>query len=616
MKIKKTYNLILPLILLLLMNTISYSQNSEEIKDSTKVYRNIYDFSRKSKTSEFFYHLFFNKRALQKKPSSQVSTKNTKPEINHIKHKGKIIRNIYIDSYDPFGYSLNDTLKKPRKKIEKIGNSSHIKTRKFTIKNLLLFKEYEEYDSLKIVESERLIRRQRYTRRTQIEILPTNSADTVDVSVKVLDSWSLLPNGNLSTNQGDVKLTERNLLGLGHQISGTYKYRFEDHQKTISSRYSINNIKNTFISIDLRYNNDFDKNSNRTVGINRGFYSPLTKWAFGANFQNATQKYSFNQVIADSIVVQDTKSEYEDYWLGRSFKIHNDNSYKSRTTRLITSLTFNKRIFKREPDPSIDLYNYYSNEKNIIGLIGVSSRQYYQDKFLFNYDIVEDIPYGETYALTFGNQEKFGINRFYLGSKIAYGRKYSFGYLSGSTEFGSFFNSGRAEQSAIKLEFNYFTDLIPLGRWKMRQFVKPSFTWGNNRLNSEKDLLTLNNNMGIEGFSSPITGTQKWVLNLQTQTYTPGNWNGFRFSPYFNATFGSLINNDVSFLKTPIFSKFSIGFLINNDYLVFNSFQISFSYYPSIPFDGNNIFKTNSFENSDLSISDFQISKPYYINYE
>ena len=59
MKIKKTYNLILPLILLLLVNTISYSQNSEDIKDSTKVYRNIYDFSRKSKTSELFYHLFF-----------------------------------------------------------------------------------------------------------------------------------------------------------------------------------------------------------------------------------------------------------------------------------------------------------------------------------------------------------------------------------------------------------------------------------------------------------------------------------------------------------------------------------------------------------------------------
>lgn len=615
MKVEKTYNLLL-IITFLLVGGFSFAQNNDETKDSTKVYRNIYDFSRKSKTSEFFYHLFFNKRAIQKKASSLNFSKNDKPKINHTEHKGKIIRKITINSYDPFGYSLTDSLKKPQKKLEKIGNSVHIKTRKFTLRNLLLFKENQVYDSLKVVESERLIRRQRYARRTLIEVLPTNSEDSVDISLKVIDSWSLLPNGNLSTSQTDIRLTERNLLGLGHQISGLYKYRFEDHQKTISSRYTINNIKNSFLSITLGYNNDFDNNSNRVVAINRGFYSPITKWAFGISFQNTTQKYSFNQVITDSVVVQDTKSEYEDYWVGRSFKIFNDDSYKSRTTRFITSLTYNRRIFLRGPDKSIDISNYYSNEKNVIGLIGISSRQYYQDKFLFNYDIIEDVPYGKTLALTIGNQEKFGINRLYLGSKIAFGKKYTFGYLSSSAEFGSFFKSGITQQSAIKLELNYFTDLIPLGKWKIRQFIKPSYIWGSNRLNSEKDLLSLNENFGIQGFNSPITGTQKWVINFQTQTYTPGNWNGFRFSPYFNTTFGSLLNNDRAFLKTKIFSKFSIGFLINNDYLVFNSFQISFSYYPSIPFSGNNIFKTNSFENSDLSISDFQVSKPSYINYE
>src|SRR5690606_23506928 len=128
------------------------------------------------------------------------------------------------------------------------------------------------------------------------------------------------------------------------------------------------------------------------------------------------------------------QSEYEDYWLGRSFKILKDNSFKSRTTRFITSVTFNKRHYKRAPENHIDIADYYSNEKNIIGLIGISSRQYYQDKFLFNYDIVEDIPYGKTLAFTIGNQEKFEINRLYLGSKIAYGKKYSFGYLSSSAE--------------------------------------------------------------------------------------------------------------------------------------------------------------------------------------
>lgn len=613
MKPIKLYTIFL-FLLLFLIGSKSFAQNNEETKDTAKVYKNIYDFSKKSKFSKFVYELLFDKNAL-KRQTSNFKNKNI-PTIKHESHSGKIIRNVTVISYDPFGYSVTDSLKKPEKKIENFGNSIHIKTKEFTLKNLLLFKEKEAYDSLKVIESERLIRRQRYTRRTLIEIHPTSSSDSIDIVLKVLDSWSLLPNGSLSTSQGEARLTERNILGLGHQISGLYKYRFDDNEKTISSRYLINNIKNTFLSVEFGYDNDFDKNSQRTIELKREFYSPITKWAFGVSFQNKTQKYNFYQIIPDSTLVEDTKSEYEDYWIGRSFKIFNDNSYKNRTTRLITSITYNKKIFKQKPEDFVDLYDYYSNEKNVIGLIGISSRQYYQDKFLFNYDIIEDIPYGRTLALTIGNQEKFNTNRLYLGTKMAHGKKYNFGYLSSSAEFGSFFRNRKSEQSAFRFELNYFTDLIPIGKWSMRQFIKPTYIWGNNRLNSEKDLLTLSENMGIQGFNSPITGNQKWVLNLQTQTYSPGSWHGFRFSPYFNATFGSLINRDTAFLNTKIYSKFSIGLLLNNDYLVFNSFQISFSYYPSIPFEGTNILKTNSFENTDLSISDFQVSKPAYIKYE
>lgn len=64
-----------------------------------------------------------------------------------------------------------------------------------------------------------------------------------------------------------------------------------------------------------------------------------------------------------------------------------------------------------------------------------------------------------------------------------------------------------------------------------------------------------------------------------------------------------------------LLSKFSIGVLINNDYLVFNSFQISFSYYPSIPFEGTNIFNTNSFKNNDLAIPDYEIGQPAIVSF-
>ena len=79
---------------------------------------------------------------------------------------------------------------------------------------------------------------------------------------------------------------------------------------------------------------------------------------------------------------------------------------------------------------------------------------------------------------------------------------------------------------------------------------------------------------------------------------------------------GSISERNRSLLAGRVYSKFGIGLLINNDYLVFNSFQISFSYYPSIPFQGSNVIKTNSFENDDLTLPQFRLSKPYHIRYQ
>lgn len=578
------------------------------------MYQDIYDFSKNNKTKRFFYDLIFRSSALD---SSSVKKTVIPKKTIKTEHQGKIIRNISITTLDPFGYSITDSLKEPKNKFDKFGNDIHIKTKKITIRNLLLFKENTTYDTLKITETERLIRSQRYTRKVKITTIPIEStSDSVDVAIRVLDSWSLIPNGSFSTSKVTTKVAERNFLGLGHQLQGVYKYQFDDKAKAVSGYYTVANIKNSYIKLDLGYENDFDNNSVRSISLDREFYSPLTKWAGGIYFENRKKTETYRQVIIDSVIKEPYRKELSEVWLGRSFQF-NKNSFfnENRTTRFITALTFNKIYYKETPRFSIDSSGYYSNEKNIIGHIGIVTQRYYQDKFLFNYDIIEDIPFGKICAITFGLQEKNNITRSHLGGKIAYGKRFSFGYLSASADFGTFLGNSLPQQAVFKNEINYFTNLIPLGKWQLRQFIKPSYVWGNNRFSTEKDYVTLNSNWGIDGFNSPITGKQKWVLNMQTQTYAPGLWAGFRFSPYLNITLGSLDNDSKPF-NNKVYSKFSVGILLNNDYLVFNSFQISFSYYPSIPFNGDNIFKTNSFENDDLTISDFRLSKPSYTIFE
>ena len=586
---------------------------TKETDSTTTIYYDIHELSKKSKFNKFIYKLLFR--------SSALKVENLIPEVKpvaeqHITNKtnGRVIRNITIETLDPFGHSVKNETKQPKNSIEKFGNHTHIKTKKATIKNLLLFKKNTLCDSILLKESERLIRSQRYVR--EVVIIPLeipNSKDSVDIKIRVLDSWTLIPTGSLSSTESSAKLTERNILGFGHLISGNIKNRFDTKERAAYAQYSINNIKNSYVRLDLNYANDYNNDSRRSININRPFYSVITKNAGGFYYENRLQTEQFP--LLDSFSLQQFSFDFQEYWYGRAFKINYKTNPERYYTNLILALTYNQKNFQRTLDEVIDPSRYFSNEKNWIGMIGVSKQKFYQDKYVFNYNITEDIPYGKNIALIIGHQEKNSNTRMYTGFSVSYGKKYSFGYASGFAEWGSFYDAGFTEQTTFKLGLNYFSPLINIGDWRFRQFIKPTYTWGNNRDESFKDRLTFLEEDGLQGFDKRLNGTQKWTLSFQTQSYIPGNWYGFRFSPYFNMTLASLANEKALF-SSRVYSKFSIGALINNDFLVFNSFQISFSYYPTIPFEGDNINKINSFENTNLSLYDFQLSKPGYIRYE
>ncbi|MCW1148403.1 hypothetical protein [Flavobacterium lacisediminis] len=589
------------------------AQDIIQEKDSISIYQDINDLSKKNKFSRFIYKLVFKESALEAENLVPFKPKKKKKVVS-TSQEGKIIRNITIETLDPFGYSITNEKKVPKRKLENFGNSVHIKTNEITIRNIMLFKKHDKLDAKLVLESERLIRSQRYIR--EVTIVPVdipNSKDSIDVKIRVLDSWTLIPTGSLSSNESSVKLTERNILGFGHLISGNIKNRFDTKERATYAQYSINNIKNTYIRLDLDYANDFNNDSKRSIDINRPFYSVITKNAGGFYFENRlrTEQIPF----FDDFILRDVSYDFQEYWYGRAFKINSKDNPERYFTNMIIALTYNQKVFGRVLDAVLDPSNYFSNEKNWIGMIGVSKQKFYQDKFVFNYNITEDIPYGENIALIIGHQEKNSNSRMYTGLSVSYGKKYSFGYASGFAEWGSFYDAGLTEQTTFKIGLNYFSPLISWGKWHFRQFVKPTYVWGNNRDESFKDRLNLLEADGLPGFNNRLNGTQKWTASFQTQSYIPGSWYGFRFSPYFNMTLGSLANEKALF-SSKVYSKFSIGALINNDFLVFNSFQISFSYYPTIPFEGDDEMKFNSFENTNLTLYDFQLSKPAYIKYE
>ncbi|SCY02163.1 BamA/TamA family outer membrane protein [Flavobacterium caeni] len=581
-------------------------------KDSVKMYRNIENYSQKRGFTRFLHKLVF--KPVTAKPKVKKSNFQKIKKRGYAAAEGKIIRDINVATLDPFGYSEIDSTRKPNRWVFKAGNALHNKTNAWAIKDLLLIKRNKPLDSLLLLESARLIRSQRYVRAVDIYTkAPHADSDSVDVYIRVLDSWSLIPDFAFSGSRVDLELNERNFMGTGHQFRNSYKKEVGTDRFGYSTLYHVPNILNTYVQTSVSYQIDLDDNYSKFASIERPFFSPYARWAAGIYFDQQYRRVP----MVDSLGIEtfDTyKYNTQDYWAGHAYQIFKGSSEKSRTTNLITSLRFLQTDYVMAP--ASDSVGFFSDERFYMASVGISSRQFVQDKFLFNYAVVEDVPTGIVYGITAGFQEKNSRTRFYLGGRFSYGKYFKFGYLGTDIEYGSFHYQGNEEQTAMVYKLIYFTNLFETTRWKFRYFVKPELIIGNRREPTDADRLSLNEERGIHGFNAPVFGTKKLLVTLQSQGYSPWKFWGFRMNPYLSATFGMLGDAEHGLRKSRLYSQFGAGIIISNDYLVFSSFQLSFSYYPTIPFEGTNIIKTNAYNTEDFKLQDFDISKPRTVPYQ
>jgi hypothetical protein len=601
---KKT--VLLLLMLLSIQNTFSQIKKTEQ--DSTEVYQRIQNYSKKNKFTKFVHSLIFEST----KPKKTLSI--VKPKIR-IAAEDKIIRNINIITLDPFGYSDTDTISKPGNWAERTGNRLHLKTKKIAIKNLLLFKKNTPYNLLKIEESERIIRAQKFVTRVSItEQLVSVKSDSIDINIRVLDSWSTIPKVAVSGSQNSIGLNERNIFGIGHQFDYKFTNRLSDGKNANNLVYTIPNIRNSFVKTVLKYNINLENYYEKSIVLERPFYSPLAKWAAGISLDQQFKKDTL-QGIDLKYVSQNFKYSTHDFWVGKAVQILKGSSINAKTTNLILSGRFLNIDYHESPSLLYDPINFYSNEQFILSGIGITTRNFIEDSYIFRNGIIEDVPVGRIFGITLGYQNKNNDWRPYLGGQVSFGDYHKWGFLSTNFEIGTFFNNSKTEQTAFSFQANYFTKLTEFGKWKLRQFIKPQVVIGINRTNSLADRLNINEDFGIQGFNSAVYGTNKMLLTLQTQAYAPHDVLGFRMNPYFNYSIALLGSKQDGVKTTKGYSKIGIGVIINNDYLVFSSFQISLSYYPTIPFQGDHIFRTNAFETGDFGLQSFELAKPRTVLY-
>ena len=119
------------LIFIFVLSCFSFA-NAQEGKDS--LYYKIEEFSDKRKFTKFLHRFIFRREA----DSASVSSRKEKQSQES--YDGKFIRNVRIETIDPFGYNTKEK-KEKSKWYDWFTNHLHSNTRISTVNNYLLFRK-------------------------------------------------------------------------------------------------------------------------------------------------------------------------------------------------------------------------------------------------------------------------------------------------------------------------------------------------------------------------------------------------------------------------------------------------------------------------------------------
>jgi len=584
-------------------------------RDTLAIYKKLKKFSYKHKTTKLIFHAIFVDPAPRKYEKKPLSQEQHKQDPN-LKYKGKIIRSIEVQVFDPFGYSVNDTLNyTPVNSVQELGNRLHVTTRKRIIRNLLLFKAGDQVDEIKISESERLIRAIGYANDARIYItkanLPPN--DSVDIKVVVQDRWAIDMPIKAGLTGGRITLRDKNIVGSGQRFEQVVLLKTSG-EYLLAGSHTVTNISDTYISSIVNYSKNNDA-TRAGFSFDRPFFSALAKWAGGVAFNQTWASYKYSDPIENIEKSLDLTYHSNDLWLARNFKVKSGSSVNSRLSNVVLAVRYAKTNFEQRPSFDIDSNRFNLNTTLYLGSIGFSLSKFYKDQFIFRFGANEDIPEGTIAQVLYGvsYMEQNDV-RIYAGADISKGIHFNnVGYFSVNASYGSYFNQTQ-NSSTLNLGFTYFTDLMRSQRWYFRQFIYGKYVSGFNKLPHER--ITLRSDE-LYGFNSgSLTGVSKLLLNLESVIYTPYNFLGFRFAPLLLAGFGTIKNNGAKLFSGPIYQSYAVGVLFRNENLLTPSFQLTFGFYPNPP-DAN--LKNNKFNpvtGISVKFRSFGISKPSVVGFE
>ncbi|MEO8068349.1 MAG: hypothetical protein ABI599_11705 [Flavobacteriales bacterium] len=602
--------LLLPTVLFLLL--VSTGQVVAQ-NDSLALYRNIERVAGKYKVTRWIYDAIFVAPVSDEAPAAAgVPQRRVDPNI---KYKGRVVRSINVQVLDPFGFSVDDTIRSPTNFVQRTGNAVHRRTRGRVVRGLLVVRTWDRLDPFKVMESERLLRASPVVNDAAIRVVPVRGTrDSVDVFVLVHDKWNIDVSGEGDLGSASGTFRDRNVLGWGHELEQRVLYVPDQPELELQGKYSIYNIRRSYIGSTFSYSTSTTVDR-AALSFDRSFYSPLTRWAGGFGLGKSWSSDVRTDALNGTITAYPIAPVVLDTWLARSFRLGDGVTAAGRSSNIVVGARYALTQYAARPPVEVDSIGIYSNTALYLVSAGLSMRQYYEERYLYRFGATEDVPEGLLSTVSAGFLQRGSAAALpYIGFTFSMGANTDrLGYLSGTLGYGTFFDHGEAADGTLRADLSYFSNLAALGRWHLRAFARAHCVLGFDKPVYSRITISGTELYGLNG--NTLSGTHKTLLNLEAVAYAPYTLLGFRFAPVLLIGFGNVGQETEALFSGRIYSAYSFGLLIRNENLLVKTFEISVAYYPYLPDGGRSVFQVNPSISFSLGARDFAFSRPDLIPY-
>lgn len=523
---------------------------------------------------------------------------------------GRHVRRIRVRNLDVFGTSIEDTTRSAHSRLARILNSLNFRTRETTVRRNLLFREGDPIDPFRMAESERILRKLAFIRDARIIARRSpGSRDSADVLVTVRESWTLMLSGSPEEGNGvKVSLTEQNLLGLGHQVSGAVTV-IPNVSPRFDTKYSVQNIRGSFVNGRVGYVNMASEKTT-DFGLSREPVSSVLGYAGGLDLRRTSI------VVADSLPsTADNASDLIDLWAGRQLHLGLRKQGIDRRRVLFVSGRVRRLKFTRRPPVTPTTFYQYHDINHYLGSLALIQSRYYRTNLLYNFGRTEDIPFGFLARVTYGLADEEFTRSSYAATTLAAGQKIrGLGYGVGELRIGGYPKRGRIEQGVIRLRSLYFSNLMHSRKFRFRQFVGAEYTTGIHR--SADDTIDFNGDEAIRGvvYDRSVTGSKRLQLNLETVAFTPWRVQGVTFAFFGFADMDFIGSGSRSILAQDHYSGLGLGVRLHKESFGIAPVQLRFAWYPRLPID-HATYSYSAFGEKRFQAIEFLGTKPEIVDY-